>query len=90
MPYPIHLLKGLDVHQIHNPFLGRQRARTLRIALPHQIIHQQAIQPLAAPLLVFDILKGVHALQLAQMACARIDMPVQTGLLVRAGGQLAF
>lgn len=84
------MLKGLDVHQVRDaPLLG-EGLGAVRVALAHQVVDEEAVEASPAPLLILDVLEGMHAAQLAEVLGARADLPVQACLLAGAGGELAL
>lgn len=58
--------------------------------MAQEVVDQQPVEPPAGPLLVADVVDGVHLAQLGQVGDPRVDLLVQPGLLVGVRAELAL
>lgn len=88
LPHPVHLLKRVDIHQVPDALVLGKGPRALAVALPHEVVDQQPVEPLPRPVLVLDVLEGMHVAQVRQVLNSGADLAVQPGLLLVAALQL--
>lgn len=63
LSHAVHLLERVDIDQVADALVLSKSPRALAIALPHEVVHQQPVEPLPRPVLVLDVFKGVHVAQ---------------------------
>lgn len=88
LSHPVHLLERVDVHQVADALVLSKGPRALAIALPHEVVDQQPVEPLPRPVLVLDVLEGVHVSQVRQVLNPGADLAIQPGLLLFTAFQL--
>lgn len=84
------LHKDIQIHQILDPLLARQRPRTLAVPTPQQVIDQQPIQPHARPLVVLDVRQTRDLVQVLQVPDPLPRVPVDDLLFLVQGLQFAL
>lgn len=77
LSHPVHLLKRVDVHQVPDALVFSKSPRALAVALPHEVVDQQPVEPLPRPVLVLDVLEGVHVAQVRQVLNPGSDLAVK-------------